>query len=133
MLVVDDIQHVDRDSLDVLDFVMRRVTARGVPVVPAARGRTPPHGVPTDLPTVHLGVELRASGAPSGPAQVGPLTELTAQQREIVRLAAQGLRNKEIAERLRLSPRTVSSHHYLVYPKLGVSSRNQLRGLFEDA
>ncbi|WP_157856454.1 MULTISPECIES: response regulator transcription factor [Streptomyces] len=48
-------------------------------------------------------------------------------------MAAQGLRNKEIAERLRLSPRTVSSHLYLVYPKLGVSSRNQLRGLFEDA
>ncbi|MEV4429436.1 helix-turn-helix transcriptional regulator [Streptomyces sp. NPDC049602] len=78
-------------------------------------------------------MELRASGAPSGPAQAGPLTELTAQPREIVRLAAQGLRNKEIAERLRPSPRTVSSHLYQVYPKLGVSSRNQLRGLFEDA
>ncbi|MER8222550.1 AAA family ATPase [Streptomyces sp. NPDC094143] len=79
-------------------------------------------------------VELRASGVTTGsaPAQADRLAELTAQQREIVRLAARGLRNREIAERLRLSPRTVSSHLYNVYPKLGVSSRNQLRGLFED-
>ncbi|MCB5179400.1 helix-turn-helix transcriptional regulator [Streptomyces antimicrobicus] len=77
-------------------------------------------------------VELRASGAPTGPAQAGPLAELTAQQRQIVRLAAQGLRNKEIAEQLMISPRTVSSHLYQVYPKLGVSNRNQLSGLFQD-
>ncbi|MFI8166164.1 ATP-binding protein [Streptomyces sp. NPDC085931] len=79
-------------------------------------------------------VELRASGVTTGaaPAPTDRLAELTAQQREIVRLAARGLRNREIAEQLRLSPRTVSSHLYNVYPKLGVSSRNQLRGLFED-
>ncbi|WP_327371143.1 AAA family ATPase [Streptomyces sp. NBC_01217] len=77
-------------------------------------------------------VELRASGVATAPTQADPLAELTAQQREIVRLAARGLRNREIAEQLMLSPRTVSSHLYNVYPKLGVSSRNQLRGLFED-
>ncbi|MFG2884580.1 AAA family ATPase [Streptomyces sp. NPDC048297] len=77
-------------------------------------------------------VELRASGVATTPRQADPLVELTAQQREIVRLAAQGLRNREIAEQLMLSPRTVSSHLYNVYPKLGVSSRNQLRGFFED-
>ncbi|AXE89647.1 LuxR family transcriptional regulator [Streptomyces sp. Go-475] len=77
-------------------------------------------------------VELRASGVATEPAKADPLAELTAQQREIVRLAARGLRNREIAEQLMLSPRTVSSHLYNVYPKLGVSSRNQLRGLFED-
>ncbi|MFD7014133.1 helix-turn-helix transcriptional regulator [Streptomyces sp. NPDC059928] len=77
-------------------------------------------------------VELRASGVASAPAQADPLAELTAQQREIVRLAARGLRNREIAEQLMLSPRTVSSHLYNVYPKLGVSSRNQLRGLHGD-
>lgn len=77
-------------------------------------------------------VELRASGVATAPAEADPLAELTAQQREIVRLAARGLRNREIAEQLMLSPRTVSSHLYNVYPKLGVSSRNQLRGLFEN-
>ncbi|MDX3579506.1 ATP-binding protein [Streptomyces sp. FL07-04A] len=76
--------------------------------------------------------ELRASGVATAPAPADPLSELTAQQRHIVRLAARGLRNREIAERLLLSPRTVSSHLYNVYPKLGVSSRNQLRDLFDD-
>ncbi|WP_460345052.1 ATP-binding protein [Actinoallomurus acanthiterrae] len=76
--------------------------------------------------------ELRASGVAASPTTVDPLSELTAQQRQIVRLAAQGLRNREIAEQLMLSPRTVSSHLYNVYPKLGVSSRHQLRGLFDD-
>lgn len=76
--------------------------------------------------------ELRASGVATAPAPADPLAGLTTQQRQIVRLAAQGLRNREIAEQLMLSPRTVSSHLYNVYPKLGVSSRNQLRALLGD-
>ncbi|GLY85940.1 ATP-binding protein [Actinoallomurus iriomotensis] len=76
--------------------------------------------------------ELRASGVAASPSRADPLSGLTAQQQQIVRLAARGLRNREIAEQLMLSPRTVSSHLYNVYPKLGVSSRHQLRDLFED-
>ncbi|MER6948760.1 AAA family ATPase [Nonomuraea sp. NPDC000554] len=76
--------------------------------------------------------ELRASGVAASPVGVDPLSELTAQQQQIVRLAARGLRNREIAEQLMLSPRTVGSHLYNVYPKLGVSSRHQLRDLFDD-
>ncbi|MEV0736535.1 AAA family ATPase [Streptomyces sp. NPDC050549] len=73
--------------------------------------------------------ELRASGVAEAPASTDPLVELTAQQRQIVRLAADGLSNREIGEQLFLSPRTVGSHLYNVYPKLGVSSRHQLRDL----
>ncbi|MFD7282122.1 response regulator transcription factor [Streptomyces sp. NPDC059862] len=62
------------------------------------------------------------------PAKTDPLTELTAEQREVVRPAERGLRNQEITEQLKLSPRTVSSHLCNVYPKQGVSSHNQLRG-----
>ncbi|MET9338119.1 AAA family ATPase [Nonomuraea sp. NPDC003804] len=76
--------------------------------------------------------ELRAAGAAATPADPDPLSELTAQQQQIVRLAARGLRNREIAEQLMLSPRTISSHLYQVYPKLGVSSRHQLRDFFDD-
>ncbi|MEV5958266.1 AAA family ATPase [Streptomyces sp. NPDC051987] len=75
------------------------------------------------------GSELRASGAAPAPADPGPLEQLTAQQRQIVQLAAGGLSNREIGERLFLSPRTVGSHLYNVYPKLGISSRHQLRDL----
>jgi DNA-binding CsgD family transcriptional regulator len=73
--------------------------------------------------------ELRASGvAATGAApKSDALGELTPQQRQIVRLASDGLTDREIGDRLFLSPRTVSSHLYRSYPKLGVASRHQLR------
>jgi DNA-binding NarL/FixJ family response regulator len=55
--------------------------------------------------------------------------DLTTQQLAIVQLAAQGLSNKEIAARLFLSPRTVGFHLNRAFPKLGVTSRFQLRDL----
>ena len=61
------------------------------------------------------------------PSMPDALADLTPQQREIVRLAGSGLTNREIAERMFLSPRTVSSHLYRAYPRLGVSGRHQLR------
>src|SRR4029077_16896179 len=70
--------------------------------------------------------ELRASGV-SVAAAPRPLLDLTPQQRQIVVLAAQGLTNREIAERLYLSPRTVSSHLYRSFPRLGITTRSQLR------
>ncbi|MER6524004.1 LuxR C-terminal-related transcriptional regulator [Streptomyces sp. NPDC001508] len=76
--------------------------------------------------------ELRASGAASTPDTPGTLEQLTAQQKQIVQLAARGLSNREIGEQLFLSPRTVGSHLYNVYPKLGISRRQQLRDLLQD-
>ncbi|MGW0856939.1 response regulator transcription factor [Streptomyces sp. NPDC002690] len=67
--------------------------------------------------------ELRASGhTPSNSAQRGR-GALTAQEWEIATLAATGLTNKQIAERLFLSHRTIGTHLYQIYPKLGISSR----------
>jgi len=73
--------------------------------------------------------ELRACGVAvtRPPGEPDALQELTPQQRQIVRLASEGLSDREIADRLFLSPRTVSSHLYRSYPKLGVASRHQLR------
>jgi DNA-binding CsgD family transcriptional regulator len=75
--------------------------------------------------------ELRASGvaATGAPREHNALGELTPQQRQIVRLASQGLTDREIGDRLYLSPRTVSSHLYRSYPKLGIASRYQLRDI----
>ena len=73
------------------------------------------------------------------PATVTPagepdaLRELTPQQRQIVRLASAGLTDREIGDRLFLSPRTVSSHLYRSYPKLGMASRHQLRDVVARA
>jgi DNA-binding CsgD family transcriptional regulator/tetratricopeptide (TPR) repeat protein len=73
--------------------------------------------------------ELRACGiaVADRPGEPDVLSELTPQQRQIVRLASDGLTNREIGDRLFLSPRTVSSHLYRSYPKLGVADRHQLR------
>ncbi|MFG2000866.1 ATP-binding protein [Spirillospora sp. NPDC048911] len=59
----------------------------------------------------------------------GPLAQLTPQELQIVRLAAQGLSNRDIAAQLFLSPRTVGHHLYKAYPKLGVASRGELAAL----
>lgn len=73
------------------------------------------------------GKELRAAGGVRGKLQAGGIAALTPQQREIAMMAAAGLTNKQIAERLFVSPRTVSTHLYQIYPKLGVTTRAGLR------
>ncbi|MEU0839026.1 AAA family ATPase [Streptomyces sp. NPDC005962] len=75
--------------------------------------------------------ELRAAGVAPAPAAPDALTSLTPQQQHIIRLAAKGLSNREIGERLFLSPRTVGSHLYRSFPKLGVTARSQLRDVLE--
>lgn len=49
----------------------------------------------------------------------------------MARLAARGLSNRAIAEQLFLSPRTVASHLYRIFPKLSISTRAQLRDIAE--
>ena len=85
--------------------------------------------------TARAEAELRACGvaAQATPATPDALDGLTAQQREIVILAGRGLTNTEIADRLFLSPRTVASHLYRSYPKLGIAGRHQLRDLIDHA
>jgi len=53
--------------------------------------------------------------------------DLTAQEAEIARLAAEGLTNPEIGALLFLSPRTVEWHLHNLFTKVGVNSRRQLR------
>src|SRR5262249_45945690 len=69
--------------------------------------------------------ELRASRETQlrGP---GAWMQLTEQELQIARLGAQGLSNREIAQRLYISPRTVGSHLYRIFPKLGIANRAQL-------
>ncbi|MFC7108617.1 response regulator transcription factor [Nonomuraea rubra] len=74
--------------------------------------------------------ELRASGVAVA-QRPNAAHGLTAQQLEVARLAASGLSNKEIGERLFLSSRTVSAHLYRIFPKLGITSRAALRDALE--
>src|SRR6185295_17983478 len=70
--------------------------------------------------------ELGASGEATRHRGIDVLDELTPQELQIARLAAEGLSNREIGSRLYLSHRTVGSHLYRAFPKLGVTSRAQL-------
>ena len=52
---------------------------------------------------------------------------LSPQELQIAQLAAEGLSNREIGQRLYLSHRTIGSHLYRTFPKLGITSRSQVR------
>jgi DNA-binding CsgD family transcriptional regulator len=71
--------------------------------------------------------ELRAAGERTSRGEetaAGKL--LSPQELHIARLAAEGMSNREIGQRLFLSPRTIGSHLYRIFPKLEVTSRSQL-------
>ncbi len=70
--------------------------------------------------------ELRASGERSRRRVPEARDDLTAQELQIAQLAAEGLSNREIGQRLFLSHRTISTHLYRVFPKLGITSRSEL-------
>jgi DNA-binding CsgD family transcriptional regulator len=77
--------------------------------------------------------ELRASGETVRRRVPGAWAQLSPQELQIAQLAAEGLSNREIGERLYLSHRTVESHLYRLFPKLGVTSRAQLRDALNPA
>ena len=54
------------------------------------------------------------------------ISSLTEREREVIALIAEGLKNRQIAERLFISPTTVTHHLSSVYSKLGVSDRLEL-------
>ncbi|GLZ77977.1 transcriptional regulator [Actinorhabdospora filicis] len=77
--------------------------------------------------------ELRASGeATVASRNTAPGIALTAQELQVVRLAATGATNRDIAAHLLLSPRTIGQHLYKAFPKLGISSRTELARLDLD-
>jgi DNA-binding CsgD family transcriptional regulator len=71
--------------------------------------------------------ELRAAGEASRRRDPDARDQLTPHELQIAQLAAEGLTNREIGQRLYLSHRTVSSHLHRIFPKLGVTSRSELR------
>jgi DNA-binding CsgD family transcriptional regulator len=75
--------------------------------------------------------ELRAAGEPAAAGAPAPdrLSLLTPQELQVVRLAASGATNRDIAAQLFISPRTVSHHLYRAFPKLGVTNRTSLARL----
>jgi DNA-binding CsgD family transcriptional regulator len=76
--------------------------------------------------------ELQATGETVRKRTVDTLDDLTPQETQVARLAADGQTNTEIGAQLFLSPRTVEWHLSKVFGKLGISSRKQLRSALSD-
>ena len=76
--------------------------------------------------------ELLATGETVRKRTVETLDELTPQEVQAARLAADGQTNPEIGAQLFLSPRTVEWHLTKLFGKLGISSRKQLRSALSD-
>ena len=70
--------------------------------------------------------ELRAAGERSSPPAADAWDGLSPQELQIASMVIRGLTNREIGERLFISHRTVGSHLYRMFPKLGISSRAEL-------
>jgi DNA-binding NarL/FixJ family response regulator len=76
--------------------------------------------------------ELTASGAHARKRTVETRRQLTPQEIQVARLAREGLSNPEIGARLFISPRTVEYHLHNVFGKLGITSRTELRHVFDN-
>jgi DNA-binding CsgD family transcriptional regulator len=77
--------------------------------------------------------ELAATGETARKRMDETRGDLTAQEGQIAQLASEGLTNPEIGAKLFLSPRTIEWHLRRVYPKLGVSSRKELRAVLRSS
>ena len=64
--------------------------------------------------------------------EVAKNTDISQREQEIIRLLIRGLSNRQIAENLYISQKTVKNHIYHIYQKLGISSRLQLINKFLD-
>jgi DNA-binding CsgD family transcriptional regulator len=78
-------------------------------------------------------LELLATGETARRRAVNTQNQLTAQEARVAALARDGLTNPEIGERLFVSPRTVEYHLHKVFPKLGITSRNELHVALANA
>ena len=81
-------------------------------------------------PVLHPAAMRKLMSRASAPAQpertvAGPAEFLSAREREVLRLAARGLTNVQIADKLDVSPRTVQTHLRNIFTRLNVSSRTE--------
>jgi len=106
-----------------LDAVQARCAALAFDFAKAA-------GLAANATAAHNMLEVLSESVPMlpiSPRTKGPL--LTERERQIAALAGSGVTNKDIAQEVGISVRTVEGHLYQVFTKLGVSSRSDLLGL----
>jgi two-component system nitrate/nitrite response regulator NarL len=77
---------------------------------------------------------IRVYGQPELRKQSGDAvaagTALTNREREIVRLVSEGLSNKEIGRRLKITDGTIKQHVHHIFQKLQISNRTELAAVY---
>jgi DNA-binding CsgD family transcriptional regulator len=81
----------------------------------------------------HVRAELYASGARPRTTALGGVAALTASERRVAAFAAEGQSNRDIAQALFVTPKTVEVHLSNAYRKLGIRSRRELAGALGGA
>jgi DNA-binding CsgD family transcriptional regulator len=76
-----------------------------------------------------LSISADAPSQPVAPADPALAASLTPRERDLIRLIARGLTDKEIARELNLSPTTVRSYNSALYEKLQIQRRGQVRAM----
>lgn len=77
--------------------------------------------------------EIHATGTRPRPSALAGTESLTASEKRVAALAAEGLTNRDIAQRLFVTPKTVEVHLSASYRKLGINSRRDLARTLEPA
>jgi DNA-binding CsgD family transcriptional regulator len=111
-------------------LTMERIGERlRIEVTAVGKGRTQLHlwreGIPTAVPA-------SADPATPTPAPASAADGLTQREREVALLVADGLRSREVAERLGIASQTVKSHLKTIFDKLGVRNRVELARRLEQ-
>jgi ATP/maltotriose-dependent transcriptional regulator MalT len=114
------------DALVDLGAALRRANHRAEAREPLAEGLRLAQGARAALIAARAEVELRATGARPRRAMLIGVEALTASERRVAGLAAQGATNREIAQALFVTARTVEGHLTQVFRKLDLSSREEL-------
>ncbi|HST38631.1 MAG TPA: helix-turn-helix transcriptional regulator, partial [Conexibacter sp.] len=83
-------------------------------------------GAPPLLRRAHE--ELQTAGARPRRLRFSGAEDLTAAERRVAELAGNGRSNREIAQELFVTPKTVENHLGRIYMKLGIHSRRELAG-----
>jgi DNA-binding CsgD family transcriptional regulator len=117
-------------SLTALGGALRRANRRLEARELLGRARDLAHRVGALAPAAAAETELRATGAKPRRIMLTGLDSLTASERRVAELAAEGLTNREIAQALFVTMRTVEGHLTHVFQKLDLRSRDQLPDVF---
>jgi DNA-binding NarL/FixJ family response regulator len=113
-------------ALTELGAALRRANQRTEARAPLRRGLELAHGCGAKPLADRAHTELLATGARPRRLVLSGLEALTPSERRVAAMAAGGMPNRDIAQALFVTPRTVEVHLSSTYRKLGISSRSQL-------